>query len=106
MLTGFRSILGPQGPFSIKNCKFLTSIVHRLVPAYLFGAAVVGWTNCHGFAQVGGVISTAYLLSFHLVGPSGPGQEGLACPDFARRIKLLIPQEGVPRKRGSRGQRL
>ena len=29
------------GPFSIKICKRLPSIVHRLVPAYLFGAAVV-----------------------------------------------------------------
>ena len=41
MLTGFRSILGPQGPFSIKICKRLRPIIHRLVPAYLFGAAVV-----------------------------------------------------------------
>ena len=29
------------GPFAIKICKLLPSIVHRLVPAYLFGAVVI-----------------------------------------------------------------
>ena len=37
----FRPILGPLGPNAIKICRSLPSIVHRLVPAYLFGAAVV-----------------------------------------------------------------
>ena len=30
----------------------------------------------HSFAALGGVISTAFLLNFCFVGPSGPGQEG------------------------------
>ena len=35
---------------------------NRLLPAYLFGAAVIGWTSCHGFAKVGGV-RTAQTLN-------------------------------------------
>ena len=30
------------GPFAIKICKLFDSIAHRLVPAYLLGAAVLG----------------------------------------------------------------
>ena len=45
----------PTGAFCHQNLKYFRSNVHRLVPAYLFGAAVVGWTSCHGFALVGGV---------------------------------------------------
>ena len=43
---------------------YSSSNVHRLGPAYLLGAVVVGRTSCHGFARVGGVISTAYLSNF------------------------------------------
>ena len=66
------SILGPQGPSAIQIWAFLCSNAHRLVQPYLFGAAVVGWTNCHGYARLGGVISTLHLLNFCFVGPSGP----------------------------------
>ena len=63
------------GPFFIKICKLLPSIVHRLMPAYLFGAAVVGRTSRHGYDRAGGVISTLYLLNSCFAGPSGPRQE-------------------------------
>ena len=40
-----RSILGPLGPFAIKICELFDSIAHRLVPAYLFGAAMIERTD-------------------------------------------------------------
>ena len=41
-----------------------SSNIHRLVPAYLFGAAVVERSNYHGYARVGGVISTHVSTRF------------------------------------------
>ena len=41
-----------------------SSNIHRLVPAYLFGACVVRWTAYPGFARVGGVISTHLSTRF------------------------------------------
>ena len=37
----FPSYSRALGPFAIKICKLLPSIVHRLVPAYLFGAVAI-----------------------------------------------------------------
>ena len=55
-----------------------SSNVHRLVPAYLFGAAVVGQMSpqlpsCHSFARLGGVRTARTLLNFHFVGACVPG---------------------------------
>ena len=37
----FPSYSRALGPIAIKICKLLPSIVHRLVPAYLFGAVII-----------------------------------------------------------------
>ena len=94
-MTVHLSIIGPQGPFSIKFCKLLLANVHRLVPAYLFGAAVVSRTSCHSYARVGGVILTAYLPNFNPVGTSVPEARRVFHSDFARRMD-------VPKKTGGR----
>ncbi len=41
-----------------------SSNIHRLVPAYLFGAAVVERSNYHGYARVGGVRTAQIRLDF------------------------------------------
>ena len=56
--------------------------------------------SCHGFARVGGVISTQMTQNFRLCRPQWAGARRAVRPGFARRIKLPILQEGVPRKTG------
>ena len=90
------STLGPQGPFSIKICKLLLTNAHRLVHPYLLSAAVVGQTNCHGFARVGGVRTAQYFSNFTLAGASAPRQEGYSIQVLPAENLLVIPQEGVP----------
>ncbi len=85
----------PTGAFFQQNCKLLLANVHRLVPAYLFGAAVVSRTSCHSYARVGGVISTAYLPNFNPVGASVPEARRVFHSGFARRMN-------VPKKTGGR----
>ena len=60
----FPSYSRALGPCTIKICKLLLSIVHRLVPAYLLGAAVVGRTSCHGSARAGGVRTAQRFSNF------------------------------------------
>ena len=62
----------PTGAFCHQNLNVLCSNVHRLVPAYLLGAAVVGRadsaprlrTSCHSYARAGGVIPTHISSNF------------------------------------------
>ena len=72
-----------------------SSNIHRLVPAYLFGAAVVGRTSCHSFVWVGGVLSAQYPPDFTQVGACVPG---------ARRTSrsCLCPPDSISNLSGGR----
>ena len=97
------SILGPQGPSAIQIWAFLCSNAHRLVQPYLFGAAVVGWTNCHGYARLGGVISAQYPPNFAYKGPKARGKWYYrTCFRTAGKL-MLRNQEGVSRNGGPGG---
>ena len=62
--------------------------------------------GCHGSARVGGVRTAANTLNFRLVGPKARGKKNARSCIRSRRTQMPNPQEGVPRKRGSRGRRL
>ena len=49
---------------------------------------------------------SANTLNFRLVGPKARGKKNARSCIRSRRTQMPNPQEGVPRKRGSRGRRL
>ena len=74
--------------------------VHRLVPAYLFGAAVVERSNCHSFAKVGGAISAQCPPNFAYKGPKARGKwYHRTCFRTAGRF-LKVCRRAFPAKRG------
>ena len=91
------------GPYFHENVKGFPSNAHRLVHPYLFGAAVVGWTNCHGYARVGGAISAQYQPNFAYKGPKARGKWYYRT--CFRTAGKLIPrnQERVSRNGGPGG---
>ena len=92
--------LGPMGPFSIKICGLFDSIARRLVPAYLFGEAVVERSNCHSFARVGGAISAQFPPNFAYKGPKARGKwYHRTCFRPAGRF-LKVCRRAFPAKRG------
>ena len=85
------------------------SNIRRLVPAYLLGAAGIvpappTTAQLPRLSRVGGVISTQMTQNFRLCRPQWAGARRAVRPGFARRIKLPILQEGVPRKTGVWGR--
>ena len=99
-LTMHTPTLGPMGPFSIKICGLFDSIARRLVPAYLFGEAVVERSNCHSFARVGGAISAQFPPNFAYKGPKARGKwYHRTCFRPAGRF-LKVCRRAFPAKRG------
>ena len=60
----FPSYSRPTGACCHQNLQAAVSIAHRLLHPFLFGAAVVGRTSCHGFARVGGARTTQTRSNF------------------------------------------
>ena len=96
------------GPFSIKICKLLPSIVHRLMPAYLFGAAVVGLPPATAqppwLCQTRRCPYSADTSKFLTrQGPVPPRQEGPNGLVLVRRAVIINPPGGRPPVAGGLG---
>ncbi len=91
------------GPYFHENVKGFPSNAHRLVHPYLFGAAVVGWTNCHGYARVGGAISAQYPPNFAYKGPKARGKRYYRTCFRTAGKSMPRNQEGVSRNGGPGG---
>ena len=91
------------GPYFHENVKGFPSNAHRLVHPYLFGAAVVGWTNCHGYARVGGAISAQYPPNFAYKGPKARGKWYYRTCFRTAGKSMPRNQEGVSRNGGPGG---
>ena len=103
----------PTGAFCHQNLWAYASILHRLVPAYLFGAAGVGWVDSLSPAtdQLPQLCPSrrcpynADAVKFHTgQGPVPPRQEGPAILILPAGQDCPRKQEGVPRKKGVWGQ--
>ena len=95
------------GPFAIKICEgLLLSYTAWCLPTCLVWQSL---GKCPATAQLPWLCQSrrcpysANTLNFRLVGPKARGKKNARSCVRSRRTQMPNPQEGVPRKRGSRG---
>ena len=93
------------GPFAIKICEgLLLSYTAWCLPTCLVRPSSIA--RLPRFCQSRRCPYSANTLNFRLVGPKARGKKNARSCVRSRRTQMPNPQDGVPRKRGSRGRRL